>query len=194
MRHRVILAVTAFTLSATCMAVSAAPLMGDGDLAVIGAQQDRADLANVDSAIYEGGKLYVDHHVRLKKLAGEPPWKGLLYRNVIDCKHLTSGYASAQGINYQTGEVGENIASQSGPDMTPISRDSPMPGVCRNLQSGMPVRDALVKKHDALLASFPRFAASIRDLLRPAEFKNGEAVRYEATKLLEHLRRVNPEF
>lgn len=194
MRYRVILAATAFTMSAAWTTATAAPLMGNGNLAVIGAEQERASLANVNNAVYEDSTLYFDHHVRLKKLAGDPPQIELLYRSVVNCKRLTSGYASVQSVNYQTGKTGSNMSSLSDSDMTPMNRDSPIPGLCRRLQSGAPVRDALMENHDALLASFPRFAASIQDLLRPEKFEDGEAVEYEATELYRYLRRVNPEF
>lgn len=198
MRYRsmlVILASTAAAMSATSsLAVSDSLLMGDGQLAVVNATSGRADLANITTAVYEDGTLYFDHHIRKAELAGDPPKRELVARAHVDCRGWVSGYTSWQSVNYHTGSQGEPLPMSPDTAMTPINRDFFQADLCRRLVAGTPVREAITHDHMDNLAKFPLFALSVPDGLRPAKIESGEIVEMEETELLQHLRRVNPEF
>lgn len=198
MRHITTLAALT-TVAATAFAIPIAAannalLMGDGQLAVVYADSERADLANIDTAVYEDGTLYFDHHIRMRELVGDPPQRELVTREIVDCRGWLSGRTSWQGANFHTGDKGGVIPLSADVEMTPLNRASFQADLCRRLIAGTPPREALTHGHNETLAQFPRFALAIPDGLRPAKVENGEIVEMEETELLQHLRRVNSDF
>lgn len=180
-------------LAATAPTCAAdAPLMGGGSLAVVYADDDRADLADISTASFEDGALYFDHHVRRRDFAGDPPKRGILARQVVNCREWRIGQTSWYLVNYHTGDRGEPLSSEA--DMKPLDHQVFQADLCRLLLNGATVREALTHEHDDAMARFPRFALSVPDGLRPARIENGKIVEMEETELLQHLRRVNPNF
>lgn len=179
----------------SCAIASAgAPLMGEGRLAVVNAEPERADLVATDNAVFDGGILYIDHHVRMKDLAGDPPQVEMLFREVVDCRKQTMFHTTLRALNYHTGKQAGDMPATPESESRPVSQDFFHAKLCQRLFDGQHLDAAITHDHAEALKHFPRFALSIKDALKPSKIEDGVIVEAEETALLQHLRRVNPAF
>jgi len=174
------------------------PLLGGGELAILGVKDGLVQLANLHTATESSGIVYYDRHTRTndEELAGDPPQIELITRIKLDCKEMKSKIISFTSRNYHTLQGAESAMrfDESGGEITVLS-GSPDHDICVAINRNENLFSSLVQNHYYAIDRLPLFALPYRDAVDIEEINDeGEITRVSESSLLQYLRENNPNF
>lgn len=173
------------------------PLLGDGTLVVLSADNERVELVNLNNAYEQDGIMYFDYHIRQKnppEIFGDPPQIELIYRLELDCKRLAKRFLSVTSQNFHTLQSAQPFESHDN-NFNTVDRNSLWGEVCSRINAREGFYSVLGSNHYYGLAKLPAFAMSYRDAISIDERdEEGTITRVSHSPLMLYLKDNNPNF